>query len=119
MISLDAAVDAELTQCLFCFKPVMLTLLHRCKSKLKCVSLIRVNHTSTWSYCFNVCVQVSQYEAQVARLRAQVERGEAQRQTLEYDVAVARRDVAVEKRKSEEKMRDLREHNLKLEGVCV
>ncbi|XP_057175337.1 coiled-coil domain-containing protein 171-like isoform X1 [Triplophysa rosa] len=61
--------------------------------------------------------EVSQYEAQVARLRAQVERGEAQRQTLEYDVAVARRDVAVERRKSEEKMRDLRGHNLKLEGV--
>ncbi|KAA0706482.1 Coiled-coil domain-containing protein 171 [Triplophysa tibetana] len=61
--------------------------------------------------------EVSQYEAQVARLRAQVERGEAQRQTLEYDVAVARRDVAVERRKTEEKMRDLREHNLKLEGV--
>ncbi|XP_056588321.1 coiled-coil domain-containing protein 171-like isoform X2 [Triplophysa dalaica] len=61
--------------------------------------------------------EVSQYEAQVARLRAQVERGEAQRQTLEYDVAVARRDVAVERRKTEDEMRDLREHNQKLEGV--
>ncbi|XP_051735782.1 coiled-coil domain-containing protein 171 isoform X2 [Ctenopharyngodon idella] len=59
--------------------------------------------------------EVSQYEAQVARLRAQVERGEAQRQTLEYDVAVVKRDTAAERRNAEEKMKELRKHNHRLD----